>query len=86
MGMEKIRAPFDHDQVEALNAYQLKAPMHPFTCPIRSRPGHRAHNGDGDRAVLVATNEGWYCRDCTYTQDWAWLWMSDPIWWQAWSS
>lgn len=55
-----VRAPFTIEQVEALNAWQTRGDVHPFTC------------GDAlCRADLVATESGWICRRCTYRQDWA---------------
>lgn len=56
----QIKAPFNADQVKALNRFQQSDRVHPFTC------------GNGNcRAVLVATAAGWVCPDCPYTQDWA---------------
>lgn len=69
--LAKIEAPFTDEQVEGLNWYQTKAPMHPFTCGRRDI-------GHPSEAVLRATNDGWVCDYCTYTQDWAWEMMSDP--------
>lgn len=67
----QIQAPFTDQQVEGLNWYQHHAPMHPFTCGKRDI-------GHPPEAVLRATNEGWVCDHCTYTQAWAWEWMTDP--------
>lgn len=54
-------APWTDEQVEALNAYQTRYPMHPFTC-----------GNDPCRADLVATNAGWDCPACHgWTQTWA---------------
>jgi hypothetical protein len=55
-----IMKPFTPDQVEWLNRFQNDGRFHPFTCGC-----------DGCRSVLVATEEGWVCPDCDYTQDWA---------------
>ena len=64
---EKIVAPWSPDQVEALNNYQQRGRMHPFTC---------ACNGS---LILTATPAGWVCPvSCGYTQDWAWAWMAEP--------
>ncbi|WP_370165700.1 hypothetical protein [Bradyrhizobium diazoefficiens] len=54
--------------MDALNRFQALRLFHPFTCP--NHPGKR----DNDRA-LIATRDGWRCRHCTYTQDWAHSWM-----------
>ena len=53
------KAPFTKEQVEKLNAYQAEGRMHPFTCVCSGSP------------PLVATEEGWICNQCDYTQDWA---------------
>lgn len=60
------RAPWTPEEVVALNRWQ-SGPFHPFTCPHR-RDGHRTTT---DIGVLVATERGWVCPDCGYTQDWA---------------
>lgn len=57
----RIKAPWTAETVKALNAYQAAGPYHPFTCP-------HAHPDGRD---LYATTEGWRCRHCDYTQDWA---------------
>ena len=59
-----ILAPFTPEQVEALNRFQERGEMHPFTCP-------------GDRGEkckvreLVATEAGWVCACGAYRQEWA---------------
>jgi hypothetical protein len=65
--MNEIRPPWDAATVEALNAFQAAGRMHPFTCGNSSR--HR---------TLVATENGWQCLDCEYTQNWAHEFMTDP--------
>lgn len=77
---EHLRPPWTLEQVDALNQYQQDAPMHPFTCPYRDAPNHSDHD-ERDRAILVATETGWECRDCPYTQDWAHPFMADTAWW-----
>lgn len=78
-----VRAPFTAEQVEALNRYQQCKIMHPFTC------GHcrdaDEHYLDGewitpDEHLLVATEAGWTCPTCDYTQDWAHDFMADGAW------
>lgn len=59
-----IKAPWTEDQVEALNKFQTTTRFHPFTCP------NHHNNPYGDRN-LVATTNGWICKNCNYTQDWA---------------
>lgn len=64
-----LHAPWDPDQVAALNDFQALDHVHPFTCA----------NGCG---VLIAHTDGWLC-PCGYRQGWAWAWMADrasPIW------
>lgn len=73
--MHHIHAPFSPAEVVALNAYQVAGRMHPFTCANRSDSPHRETT---DRGVLVATEAGWICPDCDYTQDWAHAFMAGP--------
>mgnify|MGYP001241801252 CR=1 FL=1 len=64
-----ITAPFTEAQVTRLNEWQKNKKVHPFTCgqcrdadpefPLR------------DQHELVATEDGWICPTCDYTQDWA---------------
>lgn len=61
----RMQAPWTPAEVEALNEYQRRGEMHPFTCA----------NGCG---VLEATESGWRC-PCGYTQAWAWTWMVKPL-------
>jgi len=63
----RVEAPWTEAQVKALNAYQRDGRYHPFTCP-------HAHDADRD---LVATPDGWICRSCDYTQNWAHAMMVD---------
>lgn len=58
MSATTIYAPFTPEQVEKLNDFQQNAVWHPYTC-----------NTNSD--VLVATEAGWICPTCDYTQDWA---------------
>lgn len=84
--MDKLSAPFNPDQVDALNQYQSGIdsifPSHPFTCPNRSDglsfPNEKAdfskatHSTGGvGGGLLIATESGWICPDCGYTQKWA---------------
>lgn len=75
---EHIIAPFSDEQVEALNKYQREAPFHPFTCANRGDGNHVEHAGHSDLGMLTATNEGWVCSDCDYTQLWAHAFMAQP--------
>ena len=55
---DKITAPFSMEQVDALNAWQADGTYHPFTC-------------GNCRNILIATVNGWICKYCPYTQNWA---------------
>lgn len=61
------QAPFTPEEVESLNGFQRWSGMHPFTCGWCP-------------AVLCAGEEGWYCPDCDYGQDWAHSFMADDSW------
>ena len=68
---QPVHAPWTAEQVQALNDYQQRGKMHPFTCG--------AEHATGVSPVLDATASGWICPDpeCTYTQTWAWSHMLD---------
>ncbi|MFF2674035.1 hypothetical protein ACFVTT_35385, partial [Streptomyces niveus] len=61
----EIRAPWTPEQVAALNRFQQRGRMHPFTC------GNL--HADSQSPVLTATPDGWRCPTpgCGYEQDWA---------------
>ena len=61
-----IVAPWTDEQVEALNRYQTSGWFHEFTCR-----NDGCSDECGFRPALVATNEGWICHYCSYTQNWA---------------
>ncbi|MFJ3200968.1 hypothetical protein [Streptomyces sp. NPDC086989] len=69
---EPITAPWTSEQVQALNDYQERGDMHPYTCG--------ALHPSGRSPVLDATHSGWVCPDpaCGYTQDWAWAIATRP--------
>ena len=74
---EKIYAPFTPEQVKALNEYQIGGWFHPFTCAdCRDRLGVFEEDGTLDDRSLIATEAGWVCETCDYTQDWAWEGMT----------
>lgn len=80
--MTKIFAPFSPEQVEALNRFQQSMVFHPFTCGgNRSDEKHKAYQKEhgGDFGQLVATEKGWICPSCGYTQDWAWSIMAKKL-------
>jgi hypothetical protein len=69
-----IRAPWTPEQVDALNRFQSRGGMHPFTCG----------NNDHDVSiVLLAHPDGWHCSapPCDYRQDWAHAFMAQPAAW-----
>ena len=57
----RISAPFTTDQAARLNQWQENPAVHPFTCG-------NEHKGS---VSLCATENGWICPSCDYTQDWA---------------
>ncbi|GLP64265.1 hypothetical protein TUSST3_08850 [Streptomyces sp. TUS-ST3] len=68
-----IRAPWTPEQVDALNAFQRRGGMHPFTCGGEHTPASPA---------LVAYTDGWRCpqpygESCDYRQDWAHAFMTE---------
>lgn len=69
-----IKAPFTPEQVAALNQFQRLDWIHPFTCGSGNRTDADHLDGEG---VLVATEAGWICPYCDYTQVWAHAMMAD---------
>lgn len=67
----RIEAPWSDLTVERLNAYQGQTNTHPFTCRNRNDGNHVETRPQTDLGQLVATNAGWVCLDCDYTQNWA---------------
>lgn len=63
--MSQTFAPWTDEQVAALNRWQRRGDVHPFTC-------------DNGSHVLVATNQGWICpkHGCDYRQNWAHVFMA----------
>ena len=53
-----IEAPWTDEQVANLNRWQNAGHVHEYTCP-------------NDGLALIATNNGWRCPNCPYTQTWA---------------
>jgi hypothetical protein len=68
--MNQVHAPFTPEQVASLNAFQSDGRMHDFTC---------CNPHSGSRS-LIATETGWICARCDYTQTWAYDWMADLSW------
>lgn len=64
----QINAPWNDEQVAALNRYQQSGKGHPFT-------GER--HPDGSECILIATNQGWTkCDGGPVIQTWAWDFMA----------
>jgi hypothetical protein len=72
--LDTIRAPFTAEQVDALNEFQSRGGMHPFTC---------GNDHDGVHLVLIARADGWHCSEppCAYRQVWAHAFMANPDAW-----
>ncbi len=66
--MAMVKAPWTDEQVMSLTAWQNNGYVHPYTCG--QRDGHPL-DPEGDYGVLVPTTDGWVCRHCDYTQEWA---------------
>jgi hypothetical protein len=62
-------APFSAEMVTSLNEFQAGTIWNPVRC-----------GNTGCRRVLVATESGWRCPNCSYTQNWAEAWMADGTW------
>lgn len=73
--MERIYAPFTPAQVKNLNEFQQDQSTHPFTCG-NNRTDANHLDGEGR---LVATEKGWICPYCNYTQNWAHAGMARPL-------
>lgn len=56
-----------------LNRYQLLDLGPPFTCPDRDD-----HPDDPavEKGALIATDDGWVCPHCGYSQAWEWAYMA----------
>lgn len=67
-------APWSHEQITQLNAYQMNQHFHAFTCPNRGNGKHPEINGEKGR--LLATPYGWVCNHCDYKQNWAHAFMT----------
>lgn len=67
MDIDNIYAPFTDEQVKNLNEFQAAGYIHPYTC---------GNDHDGDR-ILIATNAGWICPSCNYTQNYCSSYMAD---------
>lgn len=74
-GEVPAKAVFTPDEVKSLNAFQRAGVRHPFTC-VRGRDRNHL-DGEG---VLLATERGWVCLYCDYTQDWAYSSMRNWRW------
>ena len=83
--MEKIKAPFTKEQVEALNNFQKDGRFHPFTCgsPEDIAECLVAKNDVEilaiglNEGILIASEDGWICPCGQYKQDWAYKFMAE---------
>ncbi len=66
---------FTLDEVKSLNAFQRAGVRHPYTC-LRGRDRNHL-DGEG---VLLATEHGWICLYCEYTQESALEFMKNWQW------
>ena len=77
--LSEVTAPFTPVQVQRLNEWQTNTGGgfrgHPFTCANRGDGKHQS--AGGDLGILIATESGWVCPDCEYTQDWAHALMAE---------
>jgi hypothetical protein len=73
---DPVKTVFTPDEIKSLNAFQRSRVRHPFTCCKHNRD---ADHLDGE-GVLLATERGWVCLYCDYTQDWAHAWMKNWRW------
>ena len=64
---DTVKAPWTEDQVKNLNAWQQFPYWHPYTC-----------GNDSRHEDLVATKDGWICKNCDYRQDWAMAILATP--------
>ncbi|MFI5107277.1 MAG: hypothetical protein ACHP78_00360 [Terriglobales bacterium] len=64
---EPAKRVFTPEEVKSLNAFQRAGVRHPYTCGWDHRD---ANHLDGE-GVLLATERGWICLYCDYTQEWA---------------
>lgn len=70
MGRDIVFAPWTVEQVKSLNGFQKSGVWHEFTCG----------NNHAMDDTLVATEAGWVCPNCDYTQDWAHDFMANRAW------
>jgi hypothetical protein len=62
--------PWTDEQVNKLNEWQACDWVHEFTCGNDADPNFvLSHEVLGK--TLVASNDGWHCLSCGYTQTWA---------------
>jgi hypothetical protein len=74
-----VTDPFTADQVASMNGYQASGTGHEFTCGYD--PCRRGTTDPRSLyAPLRATQSGWRCDWCGYTQNWAFEFMTDRSW------
>lgn len=79
----RIKAPFDKQQILALIAWQYADDTEAFVCPHGATRRHVTRGSWPEKArrgLLVPDYErGWICLDCDYTQDWAYDFMLGDV-------
>lgn len=72
-----MKTSWTQEQVDALNQRQREGKFHPYTCgTVDCGEYVTASNWRGQehsvffRSELTATQKGWVCLKCGYTQDW----------------
>jgi hypothetical protein len=74
--VKDLVAPWSPEVTATLNRFQTEAHFHPFTCANRGDGEHQERD-NADLGQLIATDQGWVCADCDYSQDWAHNFMAD---------
>jgi len=65
--VDRVKAPFTDEQVDAINQWQNTSTVHPLTCGSGNRKDEKHLDGEG---ILVASKDGLVCPYCDYKQDW----------------
>lgn len=59
INVRTFKAPWTEEQIKNLQKRQNNMLMHPYTC------------GNCSDTPLIPTKDGWICKKCDYTQNWA---------------
>lgn len=74
---ERVKAPWNDDQLKNLNRFQKIGIMHPFTCCSPEEIHECERRSGKNDGLLTATTNGWVCPCGKYTQDWCYPGMLD---------